>query len=128
MSYNISSYKTKACNLTIEGGLEVMVNLLNTFEIEIRLIKVEPGRVNYNATGCSEGFYMEGWLDNINNIWHITDLRDYGEGSGGCHDLLTSFLETTRGNLEMVLVWEGGDSITRLIVNNDLVTEEEIEL
>ena len=52
-----------------------------------------------------------------------------GEGSGTFkHLILDEALKESTGELEAVLVWEGGDSITRFIVKDGEVSESNIEL
>lgn len=48
----------------------------------------------------------------------------YGEGSGNTEELYQQALaELTKGDADIVLTWEGGDSFTGLRVKNGVVTE-----
>lgn len=59
---------------------------------------------------------------------HITEFEIYGEGSGTLMNwILEPALKQSTGELEAVLVWEGGDSITRLLVNNGELKSENVE-
>ena len=47
-----------------------------------------------------------------------------GEGSGHAYDLLKEFIAPMiRGRAELVFTWEGGDSLTGLIIEDGKVTE-----
>ncbi len=52
-----------------------------------------------------------------------------GEASGSyMHYVVNEALKHSTGELEAVLIWEGGDSITRLTVKDGDVNETDIEL
>lgn len=62
-------------------------------------------------------------------IIHVTELEMYGEGSGVFKGwILDEALKQSKGELEAVLVWEGGDSITRLKVKDGVIEETDVEL
>jgi len=59
----------------------------------------------------------------------VNRIDVYGEGSGYLyHEILLPSLRQSKGILEAVLIWEGGDSITRLISNDGDVIEVGIAL
>jgi hypothetical protein len=59
----------------------------------------------------------------------VKEMHLSGEGSGTFYSwILAPALKESSGILEAVLVWEGGDSISRLKVENGNVEDEEIEL
>ncbi|OGC94111.1 MAG: hypothetical protein A2W25_12060 [candidate division Zixibacteria bacterium RBG_16_53_22] len=59
----------------------------------------------------------------------VTSIECCGEGSGRCwSEVLMPTLEHSTGRLVAIQVWEGGDSITRLTVQDGVVKEEQIEL
>ena len=60
---------------------------------------------------------------------HVTDIQCSGEGSGTImFHILAPALEKSTGELVAVCVWEGGDSIDRIIVKDGKVMREDIEL
>lgn len=123
MSYNIDTWKTKK--------IENLVIPLEAFYIHERQ-DWHPEKIINTATnsvelrcGCEQT--IRGTLHN--DLLTITEFEMSGEGSGTFYDwILEPALKRSTGNLEAVLIWEGGDSITRLIVNNGEVSNEEIEL
>ncbi len=60
---------------------------------------------------------------------YVTEIQCYGEGSGSTYrDVLLPALKEGKGTLIVSCVWEGGDSLSRLIVRDGVVTEEDIEI
>lgn len=52
-----------------------------------------------------------------------------GEGSGSAHEMMRDeVLPLTKGEAEIVFVWEGGDDFLGLRVRDGVVTEHEIDL
>lgn len=49
-----------------------------------------------------------------------------GEGSGRSYDKFINLLKDSVGYLEAIVVWEGGDRIVRIKIDNGIYTEEEI--
>ena len=125
MSYNIDTWKTKK--------LESLVIPLNALFIHERkdwhpsqpeIVNTETNEV---LIECACELEIKATLKDGN--LHITELEIYGEGSGSFMDwILEPALEQSTGKLEAVLVWEGGDSITRLTVNNGELKHENVEL
>lgn len=62
------------------------------------------------------------------DTWIIKRPWWYGEGSGrGVADVLVKhILPLTKGHAQILLVWEGGDSITGLEVTDGVVVEREV--
>jgi hypothetical protein len=60
----------------------------------------------------------------------VESITNYGDGSGIFHFdyFKKEWLPESKGKLEAVLIWEGGDSITRLTAVDGVVEEKEIEL
>jgi hypothetical protein len=59
-----------------------------------------------------------------NQTVKITSIDWYGEGSGHTFDYLKSTVAPLiKGRIEAVFVWEGGDLITGLIIEDGKVTE-----
>ena len=67
--------------------------------------------------------------DEIDRVIHVKKIEFYGEGSGtSMHEIFEPALKESSGRLVASLVWEGGDSINRIIVNDGLVEWEDIEI
>ena len=126
MSYNIDTWKTKKLK-----NLEIPVEAFyrhprkdwhpkQPVVVDVATMKV---RVNFPCGGGEvEGVLKDGFI-------HVESIDLYSEGSGGFMVyVLEGALKESRGELEAVLVWEGGDSITRLSVKDGVVTEKEVEL
>ncbi len=61
--------------------------------------------------------------------YHVTYISCCGEGSGTImNDMLEPALAESTGRLVASCVWEGGDCINRLNVNNGTVSWEDIEI
>jgi hypothetical protein len=72
---------------------------------------------------------LEGVEPDADGYVPIKDLYYSGEGSGRAYPfLLKKVLPKTRGTLEAVYYWEGGDSMSGLMVEDGVVTECEVEV
>jgi len=121
MSYNISVFKIKKIE-----NLEIP--LLAFFEHERKdwhPIKKYNEEKLILECGCEQE--ITGIVEN--NILKIESMNMAGEGSGTFIDwILEPALKKSRGILEASCVWERGDSINKLIVNNGNVKWEKIEI
>ena len=118
MSYNITSWKTKEIsNLLIP--LDSIKDLPYT--------DIEFDGTSIKADGLSEGFELEGNIID-NNIIEVTEIKTAYDSSGSTWELFLKMLEKSSGTLIALQIWEGGDSLTKLIVNNGEVIEEPFEL
>ena len=118
MSYNITSWKTKELsNLLIP--LEVVKNLPYT--------DVEIDGIDIKADGLSECFEIVGKTAE-NNMIEITKIGTSGDSSGSTWQDFVKMLKESLGVLVAIQIWEGGDSLTKLTVNNGEVIEEPFEL
>ncbi len=78
--------------------------------------------------GCDSDEAIVGTLT-ADNLIHVESISLRGEGSGtDYYDVLIPMLKASHGELEAVQVWEGGDSISRLVVKDGVVTETPVEL
>lgn len=113
MSYNIDTVKIKR---------------LENFVIPIKALyegvredwmpdqpKITIPITNEVSITCGCGQELKGILKEGN--LHVSKLDLAGEGSGTLmHDILEKAFKQSTGILEMVMVWEGGDSITKMTV------------
>ena len=124
MSYNISSWKTKKLN-------NLVIPLKYFYESERKdWHPSEPTIVNTDGDiklecGCEQTII--GSLKN--EMLTIKEFEMYGEGSGTFfYYILENALKQSTGELEAIIIWEGGDSITKLIVKDGNLIHEELEL
>ena len=125
MSYNIDTCKTKKLE-------NFVIPLTALYECERKDWRPEQPKI-LNAT-TMEVEIEGGCGQTINSVLKdglltITKLDLSGEGSGSfMHYVMGPALKQSKGELEMVFVWECGDSITRLTVRDGEVKEEDVEL
>lgn len=122
MSYNIDTWKTKELK-------DFSIPLIELKEEEDYLEKpeldLETGLLSF--AGRSEGFELQGHKDG--DVLVVERILNYGEASGTMQKYLEEdIFPHSTGLLHAVLIWEGGDSITRLTVKDGFVTSEGIEL
>lgn len=119
MSYNIDTWKTKKLD-----DFQIPISALQNHN---RKIILEPD-VKITVEGPVEIFDLKGTIQFLSDTIFVEEIYIAGEGSGSYHDTLKNIFSQSQGTLEAILVWEGGDSITRLTVVNGVVTEERVEL
>jgi hypothetical protein len=124
MGYNIDNWKTKKLdNLTVP--LAAFYRHERKDWHPKAVIRTPESDAVSLECGC--GQQIVGTLND--GILTVTDFEMTGEGSGTFyHWILEPALKESKGTLEAVLVWEGGDSINKLKVKDGKVTSEEIEL
>lgn len=67
--------------------------------------------------------------DVVKQVLHIETIEFGSEGSGHAYEsTLLPLLRQTRGLFDALATWEGGDSLTRIHVNNGVVTESEVNV
>lgn len=125
MSYNIDRWKTKKLeNFVIPHAAFFEHRRSDWHPHEPVIINAQTGEVSL-ACGCEQsihGFLKDGDLA-------VTKFEMQGEGSGTFYNwILLPALRQSRGTLEATLVWESGDSIGRLQVEDGKITETPIEL
>lgn len=117
MSYNIDTWRTKR----LEDLRIPLLVLTNDSELSV-LLRGD----GVDVSGPSERFEIRGVIEGGQVV--VEKIVSSGVGSGWAQDCVKGLLSHSTGQLEAVLVWEGGDSITRLIVDDGKVSEEKIEL
>jgi hypothetical protein len=118
MSYNIDKWGTKKLE-----GLKIPISEIHKLPyVEVTLLPENK----VNVEGPSEGFMIEGIFGN--DMISVSEINTSGEGSGNAWEYLIECLKKSTGKLIATQVWERGDSITRLIVENGMVKEENIEI
>jgi hypothetical protein len=71
---------------------------------------------------------IRGTVDS-NNILAVRSIECHGEGSGTALNwIIEPALKDSTGELDVVMVWEGGDSIDRMMCKNGKVEYKPIEL
>lgn len=128
MSYNIDTWKTKRLE-----GLAIPLSALYdgvpaNWQPENPRIKDWDSDNPTVEIGLCEDGRIEGELLPDKSI-KVSEITMRGESSGTMfHDVIAPALKKSEGHLEAVLVWEGGDSITRLTVSDGDVKMEQVEL
>lgn len=122
MGYNIDNWKTKKLNnLTIP--LEAFFRHPRTDWHPKQSLR---GTQDLTLE-CGCGQEIKGTLNGENIV--VTEFDMHGEGSGTFyHMILEPAFKESKGELEAVLVWEGGDTIQKLRVKNGAVITTNIEL
>lgn len=125
MSYNVDTFKVKVLE-----GLQLPIKSLykhgraDWHPSEPELLNGETGLVRLQC-GCEQtisGILKDG-------ILFVTEIDMSGEGSGTFISwILEPALKESSGKLEASCVWEGGDSVNKLIVNDGTIKWEDIEL
>jgi hypothetical protein len=115
VSYNIDSWQ-----------------VLEMADLRMPLSAWDEGNIDWNrhnrvkvALGEADG--LIGVADE-NDIISVTKIEIYGECSGTDFDELRGALEDSTGKLDVLIIWEGGDSISRLTVLDGKVSHEDIDL
>ena len=116
MSYNVTGFAIKK---------------LDSFTLPYTaVLEASEGDVNisgYVLTFDSfpvEGMEIIGTLDG--ERLPVTDISYYGEYSGTYWDSFEELLKQSTGILKARVVWEGGDSVEVVTVENGMITREEL--
>jgi len=126
MSYNITRWNTKS--------IESLQVHLSAFKDHAR--KEFHPEITYIPNGgmsliCELSFcdsIIKGMICAGDYLW-IDSIDISGEGSGTFfHEVFMPALNKSIGRMKATLIWEGGDSITSLIVADAGITNEEIDL
>lgn len=124
MSYNISTVKS----LKIKDLFLKLDSIYNpsygNWMPEKGEIDLETGKITIQC-GCEQEIIGE----IIGTEFKVSELHLYGEGSGTfwC-DYMTEILKTSTGEMSGTFIWEGGDSICKVVLKDGVLTEEEVEL
>lgn len=116
MSTNITHWEViRISDLAIDAAA------LNDLEYE----RLPDGKLAYDLE-CEFGAMIG---KKHRGVFQIETIEFGAEGSGRAYeDTLLPLLRQTRGLLDAMAIWEGGDSLTRVYVNNGVVTESEINV
>lgn len=128
MSYNITNWTTKRIiNLVIPFSALYSDSIRRDWLPEQPEVNLETQEVTIKC-GCEQTI-KGSFADETNSAIRVTELGIRGEGSGSLwHEALKQALGKSTGTLEAVRVWEGGDYVDRLRVEDGVITEEKIEL
>jgi hypothetical protein len=120
MSYNITCWKTIASN-----GFKLHIE--DPFEAGI--IKTRNGYYeitnNENTEWWAENFYIVGNYSLETKMFDVNDICLSGEGSGNDYDKLICLFKNSIGYLRVIVIWEGGRSVSELIINDGVVDDHE---
>jgi hypothetical protein len=117
MGYNIDRWLTKKLD-----NLRIPLNSFDPKEL-----KWEKDNVVHIGDENDEGLYVAGKA--IDGIMHVSAIRCCSENSNyDFHHKLLPALVKSKGELEAVMIWEHGDSITSLVVKDGIYRHGDIEL
>lgn len=124
MSYNITNWKTKELK-------DFRIPLASFFKHERedfnpkQYITLGKGNEPAITLECGGGQVITGKL--IDNMIHVTGMDMSGEGSGSFKMyVLDEAFRASQGYLKAVLIWEGGDTISNLVVSDGEILEIEL--
>lgn len=120
MSYNIDTWRNKKID-----NLSIPLDALHQYGWDDVRLDVKNDPTTVVAYGQSEDSIIEG--DLVDKSVRVKTIRSRGVWSGNFQEDIRSLLRLSTGYLEATLVWEGGDTITKLIVDDGVVTEKEID-
>lgn len=129
MSYNISTWKTKKLadfRLPVKSIAVSAERQARGWKINGYVIGLIPLVMRFQL---DESPGITGHLIDNNSIIVVDKIELGGEGSGSVYnEVLLPALKQSSGEMEAVIVWEGGDSIRRLHVVNGIPTDSPVEL
>lgn len=121
MSYNISTWHTK----TLDDLRISHKALVKSNKWDGRII--DYGEHTWLFVGEAEGARIEGTEKDEHIV--VSFIQSWGEGSGWLHDAFKNLLaKHSTGLLEAILIWEEGDSISKLCVRDGDVQDTKIDL
>lgn len=121
MPYNIDNWKTK--ELT-----DLRIPVASLFKHERK--DWHPKRTNNDDGSVSFDILESSIRGRIEGDWlAVSSIRISGEGSGTASNWIVepAFAEST-GRLVATRIWEGGDSIDRIVVDNGVVETHAVDL
>ena len=126
MSYNITNWRTKRLErLQLPAATLRFPAALQQRGFRTRATLQPQDCISIETLGGEiAGFFIV-----PGTLLQITAVNLYGEGSGTFYqEVFVPALRQSTGTLEAVIIWEGGDSITRLTAVDGVVLETAVEL
>lgn len=122
MSYNCNTWKTKELN-------DLRIPIASMFKHDRE--DWHPKRINNDDSTVEfrimNGVIVRGTIDG--EFVAVSAIECHGEGSGTAMNwIIEPALKDSTGRLVASCVWEGGDSINRIIVDEGSVSWEEVEI
>ena len=119
MSYNITRFRIDKID-----GLSIPLSALG--ELPIRTFPDGQGDYYSEVEMDAEVGYIRGDVDWAGRRMGIGAITLYGEWSGNEWPELEKILEQSEGHLLLTLVWEGGDRIENVLVDDGKLAKETI--
>lgn len=119
MSYNVTGFAIKKLDdfrLPIDTMTDMSEDDVNTTAGEV---------LTFNSFPVS-GMEIIGVNDVDGDFLRVTDISYYGEYSGTYWDHFEELLFQSTGILNALVVWEGGDTVEVVTVENGVITREEL--
>jgi hypothetical protein len=124
MSYNITSVK----RIKID---ELYLKLSSIYDEKFGDWMPEKGEYDPKtdkmtiSCGCEQE--ITGQI--VGNEFKVSEMYLSGEGSGTFwRDVMATILKTSRGKFSATFIWEGGDSVERITVEDGVITVKEVDL
>ena len=132
MSYNITSFKLKNLALALPLTFDFQAWLASQPESAgVRWCRDDGEGIQANLARNTwtlplSGHELAGNIEGDKLV--VTGLECYGEGSGHIYsDVVLPLFEDFKGSLQAIVVWEGGDTVNRLTIEDGNAKEEEID-
>lgn len=120
MSYNITNWTVKKIDGFAIQVDKIVESANQGWEPQVAVDN--DSHAYQNMESGLAGVVRDGWLE-------VSEIEVCGEGSGSVvHRWLDNLWQHTRGSLEAVAIWAGGDSISKLVVKDGTHEWEKIDL
>ena len=116
MSYNVTGFAIKKLD-SFTLPVDTMTDMSEDD------VTIKDGVLTFNSFPV-EGMNIVGTLDG--ERLNISDLSYYGEYSGTYWDDFEELLNQSTGTLRALIVWEGGDTVEIVTIENGVITREEL--
>jgi len=122
MSYNITR-----CKLSRVDDFQIPINMFYPKTVNKSYHPYQDindeGKTIFQFTDCHN---LVGIVDE-EGFLHVEKFDISGEGSGRVYfDIISPALKQSKGNIEYVLVWEGGDEIDSVVVKDGVISENSL--
>lgn len=126
MSFNISDFKVKKLSDFSFSLNDIKTKYVEVFGDDDDL---DISEANGVTTVCFLGGPEIIGVADEQGTFAVSELSIHGDWSGTVfRDILKPVFTSSKGQMEAVLIWEGGEQIQRVTVSNGNFTETEIDL
>ena len=126
MSYNIDTWNLKNIVLVLPKDFSFKEQFNERWGDEDTKISDDGKTWTFNQDNDNEGLEMGGVVTERGLV--VQRLICAGEGSGHDYNILVALVATYKGFLQAGTIWEGGDSVFRVIMDKDGEDRENVEI